>query len=106
MVQFFLQVREFPRAVSALHARCPDAGERVVFERAKCAKDEQLRTVTALHSYSGEEELGSRRLDTLGLPLFDLFTARSGDREIAYIPYRDAPLVLGALASGLADPRP
>jgi len=28
-VQFFLQVREFPRAVSALHVICPDAGERI-----------------------------------------------------------------------------
>src|ERR1043166_4664854 len=28
-VHFFLQVREFPRAVSALHASCPDAQERV-----------------------------------------------------------------------------
>ena len=27
--QFFLQVREFPRAVSALHSRCLDAGERI-----------------------------------------------------------------------------
>jgi pyrroloquinoline-quinone synthase len=27
--QFFLQVREFPRAVSALHSRCYDAGERL-----------------------------------------------------------------------------
>jgi len=27
--QFFLQVVEFPRAVSALHSRCPDLGERV-----------------------------------------------------------------------------
>ena len=27
--QFFLQVREFPRAVSALHSRCYDADERV-----------------------------------------------------------------------------
>ena len=26
--QNFLQVREFPRAVSALHARCPDAEQR------------------------------------------------------------------------------
>jgi pyrroloquinoline-quinone synthase len=29
-VQFFLQVREFPRAVSALHARCPHPVERVL----------------------------------------------------------------------------
>src|SRR4029077_8228411 len=28
-VQFFLQVREFPRAVSALHSGCPDAAQRV-----------------------------------------------------------------------------
>jgi pyrroloquinoline-quinone synthase len=27
--QFFLQVREFPRAVSALHSRCNDAAERL-----------------------------------------------------------------------------
>ncbi len=27
--QFYLQVVEFPRAVSALHSRCPDLGERV-----------------------------------------------------------------------------
>jgi pyrroloquinoline-quinone synthase len=27
--QFFLQVVEFPRAVSALHSRCPDVAERV-----------------------------------------------------------------------------
>jgi pyrroloquinoline-quinone synthase len=28
-IQFFLQVREFPRAVSALHANCTDAEERI-----------------------------------------------------------------------------
>src|SRR6476660_8951286 len=28
-VQFFLQVREFPRAVSALHSSCADAEQRV-----------------------------------------------------------------------------
>jgi pyrroloquinoline-quinone synthase len=28
-VQFFLQVREFPRAVSALHSSCPDPQERI-----------------------------------------------------------------------------
>ena len=28
-VEFFLQVREFPRAVSGLHTRCPDPQERI-----------------------------------------------------------------------------
>lgn len=76
----------------------------VAFEQAKCAKDGQLRTVISLHSYSGEEELRGRPLDTLGLPLFDLFTARAGEREIAYIPHGDAQVVLGPLASRQPDP--
>jgi pyrroloquinoline-quinone synthase len=29
VVQFFLQVREFPRAVSALHSSCPDTEQRI-----------------------------------------------------------------------------
>ena len=75
----------------------------VPFTRAKCVNDEQLRTVVSLHSYSGEEELGSRPLSALGLPLFDIFIARTSNREIAYIPYGDAPRVLGPLASEQTD---
>jgi molybdopterin/thiamine biosynthesis adenylyltransferase len=65
---------------------------------ARCPKDGQMRTVLSLHSYSGTEDFGSRKLDHLGLPLFDLFIARHGERELGYIPYGDAPLVLGNLA--------
>src|ERR1700723_902889 len=71
----------------------------VPFEQARCRNDEQLRTVISLHSYSGESELAKRLLGELGLPLFDVFTARSGDREIGYVPYGDAQRVLGPLAS-------
>jgi molybdopterin/thiamine biosynthesis adenylyltransferase len=71
----------------------------VPFEQAKCKNDEQLRTVISLHSYSGESELAKRLLSQLGLPLLDVFTARSGDREIGYVPYGDAQRVLGPLAS-------
>jgi molybdopterin/thiamine biosynthesis adenylyltransferase len=71
----------------------------VPFERAKCKNDGQLRTVVALHSYAGETELGGRPLSKLGLPLLDVFVARTGEREIAYIPYGDAPRVLGPLVS-------
>jgi molybdopterin/thiamine biosynthesis adenylyltransferase len=78
----------------------------IPFERAKCKNDGQLRTVISLHSYSGEEELGGRALSKLGLPLFDAFTARVKDREIAYIPYGDAPRVLGALVPDPADSVP
>jgi len=70
----------------------------IPFEDARCESDGQLRTVISLHSYAGEKELGSKRLNALGLPLFDAFVARDANREIAYIPYGDAEMVLGALA--------
>jgi molybdopterin/thiamine biosynthesis adenylyltransferase len=69
----------------------------VRFEQAKCAHDGHLRTVILLHSYSGEADLGRRPLSQLGLPMLDVFTARAGEREIGYVPYGDAPLVLGEL---------
>jgi molybdopterin/thiamine biosynthesis adenylyltransferase len=75
----------------------------VPFARGKCPKDGQPRTVISLHSYSGEQEFGSRSLSSLGLPLFDVFTARAGEREIAYVPYGDAPRVLGPLALEQTD---
>jgi len=74
----------------------------VPFERAACRRDGQLRSVISLHSYSGENELGKRRLSALGLPPLDVFTARSGEREIGYIPYGDAPGVLGSLAAEIS----
>ena len=76
----------------------------IPFEQARCKNDGQLRTVISLHTYSGEEELGSRPLSRLGLPLLDAFTARTKDREIAYIPYGDAPRVLGTLVAEAAVP--
>ena len=36
----------------------------------------------------------------------DAFTARAKDREIAYIPYGDAPLVLGVLAAEVPASEP
>jgi molybdopterin/thiamine biosynthesis adenylyltransferase len=75
----------------------------IPFEQARCESDGQLRTVISLHTYSGEPELGSRRLSQLGLPRFDIFIARAGDQELAYIPYGDAPRALGPLVSEPAD---
>ena len=99
-------VIEFSRDVVQKFA-CPHCGEEeevfaamgsLSFEQAHCPRDKQLRTVHAVHSYSGSEDFGSRRLDSLGLPLLDLFVARHGEREVGYIPYGDAPKVLGQLA--------
>ena len=50
--------------------------------------------------------LGKRRLDQLGLPLFDIFTARSREAEISYCIAGDAEAVLGPLAtSSLSEVR-
>jgi molybdopterin/thiamine biosynthesis adenylyltransferase len=76
----------------------------IPFEASRCPRDGQLRAVISVHSFSGAEDFGSRRLSDLGLPLLDLFVARHADREIGYIPYGDAPLVLGALAPRQAAP--
>jgi molybdopterin/thiamine biosynthesis adenylyltransferase len=70
----------------------------IPFEDARCESDGQLRTVISLHSYAGEKELCSKPLNSLGLPLFDAFIARDANREIAYIPYGDAEMVLASLA--------
>jgi molybdopterin/thiamine biosynthesis adenylyltransferase len=72
----------------------------VAFARGKCPRDGQMRAVITAHSYSGEEAFGSRRLDEIGLPLFDVFTARSSEREIAYLVGGDEKEVLGQLAKG------
>jgi len=74
------------------------------FEAAKCPVDGHLRTVETLHRYAGETGLGERRLDQLGLPLLDLFVARTGEQEIGYIPFGDAEEVLGQVAHEEAIP--
>jgi molybdopterin/thiamine biosynthesis adenylyltransferase len=96
-------VLEFSRDV--IHKlQCPVCGEEeemfrpvgaVKFEQGRCSKDEQMRSVLAVHNYSGQESFGSRTLDQLGLPLFDVFTARNEEQEIAYLVAGDADKVLG-----------
>lgn len=72
----------------------------VAYGRARCPADGQMRAVITAHSYSGAESFGACRLDQLGLPLFDVFSARSADREIAYLMAGDEKVVLGQLALG------
>lgn len=75
----------------------------IPFADARCARDGHLRSVISVHSYSGVEEIGERRLSELGVPRFDVFTARAGEREIAYLPDGDAREVLGDLAAERAN---
>lgn len=71
----------------------------VSYERGRCPHDAQMRVVQTLAGYKGEPELASRQLDQLGLPLFDIFTARSLESEISYCIAGDAKSVLGALSA-------
>jgi adenylyltransferase/sulfurtransferase len=74
----------------------------VPYARGKCAADGQMRAVITAHGYSGHETFGDRTLDQLGLPLFDVLTARSPEREIAYLIGGDEKQVLGQSAMGAA----
>jgi molybdopterin/thiamine biosynthesis adenylyltransferase len=90
---------------------CPNCGkEEEVFaavgsmnyQAGVCPDDGHRRAVIAVHSYSGAESFGQRRLSELGLPLFDIYRARSGSdqsgREIGYLIEGDTPAVLGTLS--------
>ena len=75
----------------------------IPFADAGCSRDGHLRSVVSVHRYGGGEEIGERRLSELGVPRFDVFTARAAEREIAYLPYGDAREVLGDLAAERAN---
>ena len=67
-----------------------------------CSKETseaQIRIVQTLTGYSGQSDLAGRTLDSLGLPLFDIFTVRSADSEVSYCLSGDAAKVLGPLAA-------
>ncbi|MBZ5529961.1 MAG: ThiF family adenylyltransferase [Acidobacteriia bacterium] len=89
------EAEEMPGAEEELFA----AVGTVPYARGKCPGCGAMRTVITAHGFSGAEDFGARTLDNLGLPLFDVFTARSAEREIAYLIAGDAPAVLGPLES-------
>lgn len=93
---------------------CPDcraeeevfaAAGTVPYARGKCAACGQMRAVITAHAYTGAESFGERSLDHLGLPLFDVFTARSAERELAYVVAGDEQAVLGQLAAATRNLR-
>lgn len=93
---------EFSRDVvhKLVCAKCGAEEERfapvggIAFEEGRCPKDGSMRAVVAIHNYSGSESYGARTLDQLGLPLFDIFTARSVEHEIGYLIAGDREAIL------------
>jgi molybdopterin/thiamine biosynthesis adenylyltransferase len=86
---------------------CPNCGAeeekflpvgKLNYEQGRCPVDGTMRIVHTAHGFSRTESFGARTLDQLGLPLFDIFLARSGVREIAYLLDGDREAVLGLLA--------
>jgi adenylyltransferase/sulfurtransferase len=65
------------------------------YEQGRCPRDGQMRVVRAIHSYDGTESFGTRTLDDLGLPLYDVFTVRTAEQEKAYLMGGDKSSVLG-----------
>jgi molybdopterin/thiamine biosynthesis adenylyltransferase len=72
----------------------------VPYSRGKCPVCGQMRAVVTAHGYTGAEAFGGRTLDQLGLPLYDVFTARSSEREMAFLIAGDQKEVLGQMAMG------
>jgi len=95
-------VLDFSRElIASLH--CPKCGEvtevfacvgSMTEDQARCPHDDTVRNVTVLHGYKGEDGLGSRTLASLGLPPYDVVTARSMEREVQMLIEGDARTVL------------
>jgi hypothetical protein len=64
------------------------------YEQGRCPRDGQMRVVKTIHSYDGTESFGRRSLDKLGLPLYDVFTVRTAEKEKAYLMGGDRSSVL------------
>jgi adenylyltransferase/sulfurtransferase len=105
-------VIEFSREVIASLV-CPSCHERqevfapvgaVTWSEGNCPHDGHPRAVETMHNYSMGQSVGSRRLDQIGLPPYDVFVGRSATAEIAYLVEGDREFVLGGLARESAEP--
>src|SRR5690349_8148513 len=103
VVQFFLQVREFPRAVSALHSSCPDARERV--ELAESLYEEETGRISGCNV--SHPELFIRFGEGVGLPRAAMVDGVPLPATAALIGWfeqstREHPFIEGAAATNLA----
>ena len=100
--QFFLQVVEFPRAVSALHSRCPDRGERI-----KLAESVYEEETGRLSNSKPHPELFLDFCMGIGLPRDDVLAAEPLPGTTALIHWfelstRERPFLEGVAAINLA----
>jgi molybdopterin/thiamine biosynthesis adenylyltransferase len=97
---------EFSRDVIR-QLRCPHCGvAEDVFvpvgsigaTRGRCPQCETMREVITSHNYTGIESYGELTLRDMGLPAFDIFSARSNSKEVQILIAGDRDAVLGPLA--------
>ncbi len=87
---------------------CGQAEERfapvgsVSYDEGVCPSDGRRRVVETIHSFTGTEAWGDRCLSRIGLPDFDVYLARSAEREIGYLMEGDRDAVLGKTGSARA----
>ncbi len=83
--------------------KCPKCGNEdeifapvgsVTSEVGRCPHDGEMREVVTVHNYTGKESYGGRPVADIGLPLFDVFTARCVDREFQILMAGDRQVVL------------
>jgi len=104
-------VIEFSRDI--IHKlKCPKCGQedeifapvgRVSSETGKCPSDGEMREVITMHNYTGKEAYGERCIAELGLPLFDVFTARCEAGEFQILMDGDREMVLNPAGSEAAE---
>lgn len=66
----------------------------------RCSIDDEMREVFTAFSFDGSEPFGDKTIREFGLPLLDVVTARSTEREIHILIYGDRSEVLGPLSNG------
>src|SRR5213592_3173574 len=101
-VQFFLQVREFPRAVSALHSSCPDTRERI--ELAESLYEEETGRISGCNV--SHPELFIRFGEGVGVPRDAMVSGVPLPTTAALIDWfeqstRRHPFIEGAAATNL-----
>src|SRR5437763_15109802 len=102
-VQFFLQVREFPRAVSALHSSCPDLQERI--ELAESLYEEETGRISGCNV--SHPELFIRFGEGVGVPRDAMVNGVPFATTAALIDWferstREHPFIEGAAATNPA----
>lgn len=78
---------------------------KVTEQEAKCEKCDVVRIPHVMTEIEPSSTLLDRTPADIGVPPFDILTARDGDREIAFLFDGDAPTVLRALDNGNAQRR-